>query len=172
MAVRFSEKQELLSSWLATIMLIAAVGGACLQYYYFSGHEEMASTNLPVIILLYFPLIFIMVWLYYGKMELTIDDSELKIDMWRFSKTIPLSSISKCQITDVHIMKDFGGVGYRVGGSGEGYIYPGQPRGVVFSYVGGAREVVISSRRPEELLNALCTHNLSRAAKTYTAAAR
>lgn len=162
MTTKFSEKQLLLSSGLTGILLIAIAAAACLQYYYFSGFDELASLNLLLLIVFYSPFVFLIIWFYYGKMELTVDDSELRIEMWRFSKAIPLRSITSCSIIDVQMMRNFGGMGYRIGEIDEGYVYPGQPKGVLLSHVGGERDIVISSRRPGELLNALCAHGPSR----------
>lgn len=89
-------------------------------------------------------------------MELTLYGSELKIKMWRFSRTIPVSSIVGCKLTDIFPMRDFEGYGFRYGTNCFGYVYPRTPKGVRFSHISGDREIVISSKRPEELFNALC----------------
>lgn len=158
MTVRFSEKQVLISPRWTAIILMAILGMALLQYYFTRHHD--GTMNLIILVMIYSPFVFIIVWFYYGKMELTIEDSELRIVMWRFSKNIPLRSIHGCRIIDIHMMRDFGGFGYRPGLLGkehvEGYVYPKQPRGVIFSYVGGENDIVISSTRPEDLFDAMC----------------
>lgn len=127
---------------------MAVAVAAYIQYYHFSGFDGPAPLNLLLLVAFYAPFFLLIVRSCCGKMELTIDDSELRIDTWHFSKTIPLRSIAIARLSIFHRKRIF-----RVTGSGMGEIswdiLHRERRGVRFSYFGG-------TKTPEELLRALC----------------
>lgn len=151
--ILYEETLKQMSKTMAIIILalmIIVEGSLICSYLYI---ESSRTTSLISIAIVTFVFAILLYLAFFLKTTVTVTSDEIRI------KTIPTRIISrkdikKAEIQEIKALRQYGGWGVRYTGRKIGYISAGCEKGVMLHFE-NRDDIMISSKHPEELLNAV-----------------
>lgn len=151
--ILYEETQKMMSKTVAFMILalmIVVEGTLICTYLYI---ESSASESLITIIPVTLVFAILLYLAFFLKTRVTVTSEEIRI------KTVPTriilkKDIKKAEVQEIKALRQYGGWGVRYTGRKIGYISGGCKDGVMLHFE-NRNSIMISSKQPEELLNAI-----------------
>ncbi len=151
--ILYEETQKQMSKTMALIIsaLMIVVEGVLICTYLYA--ESYATESLVTIAVVTFVFAILLYLAFFLKTRVTVTSEEIRV------KTIPTrvilkKDIKKAEVQEIRALRQYGGWGVRYTGRKIGYISAGCKEGVMLHFE-NRDDIMISSKHPEELLNAI-----------------
>lgn len=155
MSVKYHETQRMLQPWASAILVLVMIVLESLVIIDYIGYIEMDDDNVFSVIAVTIIVISVIILAIFLKLDVTVVENEIRIHTIG-TRIIPLDGIERASVCGkINAVKNYGGWGIRYWIKEIGYIAPGCEGGVEIHLKRNSTGIMISSRTPDILLDAI-----------------
>lgn len=156
MEAKYQETQQMTQTWSKAALVIVMIA---LWFLALASYMNVLPQNgymgWEVMVIVTVVLAAVVILALFLKMKVTVTDDEIRIKTI-LTRVIRRSEIESLEIRDkIYAVREYGGWGIRWWVRGIGYIAPGNNGGVEVHTAEGKHGIMISSKDPQALLDAL-----------------
>ena len=150
----YSETQKMMPGWFGVVLLVIFVFAEIVLICNYVGIILGTQMPLAVLIVITILLVLMAYLALFLKLNVTVTVDELRIRTLG-TRIIKRKDILRCEISEkVKPISQYGGWGVRHCLKKQGYICPGNNGGVMI-HIAGKKDTLITSKTPQDLMNAL-----------------